>query len=532
MDEKQEIIRLRNHFTYIFEQMWSVLALLCCILFSGEESIKLGVQLIQQGNLVQGLLAMGGVLAILLIICGWHINRWYRTTLTIQDGTITSTKATLKRRVNAMSIENISNINLEQNLFEMLVGTYKLKIDTNSLSTADTTDLEIVLKKKEAKEVKQLILMMLKEMQEKRAEERQERQGRMQQDGQELLFTKAAVHNDNGQKTFEEFDTENGTYDIVCQIKEIIVNGLITTSISQCIAAVALIASVVISIIGVLETEKDLMIIIPAIFLEILLAASVATSILKKWLQDFNFRAKRYKDKIYVSCGLLKKKSYVVPVDKINAVTLQYPFIGRLCKRAYVKVINIGGQGEEADGMKLLLADSYAELERKLQILLPEFTLPEVEEMRKPPKRVMGFSIAYMAIVAGAVFGGALFGTSVMEGLAVMSSTVQTGICVGSAAAVFFCSVYIRYMMYRASGILFDIENVVISRGIFAKTIQTIPYRRIQYIHEEQGPVQRKLHLKSGYLSILASMFSQIQNIGIFESNVFQELEERLKKTY
>ena len=39
----------------------------------------------------------------------------------------------------------------EQNfLFEMLIGTYKVKCDTNSLSTADKTDVKIVLKKKEA----------------------------------------------------------------------------------------------------------------------------------------------------------------------------------------------------------------------------------------------------------------------------------------------------------------------------------------------------------------------------------------------
>lgn len=43
----------------------------------------------------------------------------------------------------------------------MIVGTYKLKLDTSSLSTAETTDVEIVLKKKDANAVKSLIMQMM-----------------------------------------------------------------------------------------------------------------------------------------------------------------------------------------------------------------------------------------------------------------------------------------------------------------------------------------------------------------------------------
>lgn len=53
-------------------------------------------------------------------------------------------------------MSKISNINLEQNLFEMIMGTYTLKIDTSSLTTADNTDLEFVLKKEQAYWVKKL----------------------------------------------------------------------------------------------------------------------------------------------------------------------------------------------------------------------------------------------------------------------------------------------------------------------------------------------------------------------------------------
>lgn len=530
MEEKQEIIKLRNHFTYIFEQMWKLLFLIVCILFSSEESISLGIELIKEGNIMQGLIAMGGMLVILLIMLLWQINRWYRTTLTIQDGTITSARATLNRRVNTIAIANISNINLEQNLFERIVGTYRMKLDTNSLSTADTTDLELVLKKKDAEEVKHLILMMLKEIQGE-TDSVPSVEGNLETTGYQAVSSESQIQ----QNVFDEFDVENGAYDVTYSIKEIIVSGLVTSSIMEIIAAIGLICSSIVTMAAMMQDEKDIFMIVSTLFIQVLAAFSVVADVLKKWLVNFNFRAKRYKDKIYVSLGLLKKKNYVVPVDKINAVSLRYSFIGRLCKRATVKVINIGGQGEEVDGMQLLLADTYPELERKLKLLLPEFELPEVDSFTRPPRKYMKLASLYAAFTALVVFGAVLAGIFIgagMDGLESGDLVKFIGIAAVSAIVVFLLVLYIRYLTYRASGILYTKENVVIARGIFARTIQTIPYNRIQYIHQEQGPLQSKMGLMSGHLSILASVFSQVQMIGVFAEEDFAELERRLKETY
>ena len=59
--------------------------------------------------------------------------------------------------------KNISNINTEQNLFEMIMGTCKIKIDTSSLSTADQTDVKIVLKKADAEAFRRTGAVLLKE---------------------------------------------------------------------------------------------------------------------------------------------------------------------------------------------------------------------------------------------------------------------------------------------------------------------------------------------------------------------------------
>ncbi len=500
MEEKKKVITLRNHFTYIFEEMWKFLLVIILMLFSSEESVEVGVKLIKQGNVFEGLLAMGGILLVLLLVLFWQINRWYRTTITIQDGTVTSRKATLNRRINTMSVANISNINLEQNLFEMLVGTYKVKMDTNSLSTADTTDLAVVLKKKEALKVKELLLSMLREI-----------EGETEAVGQEEKGEGDTIHYTN---------------------QEIFRNGLICLSISEVLLSFVLVLSTIVTGISIFQEEKDIMVILPAIFFQLIAACSVIYDIVKKWLKSFRFKAKRDGNKIYISYGLLKKQSYVVPVDKINAVILHYSFIGRVCKMATVKVIHIGGEGEDANGRILLLADSYQELERKLKVLLPEFELPDIHAFTRPPRIVMKFAIFYAFVTAVIVLVLALFAINAIEELAGLGFGVQIAISIATAIMVFAFVWYFRYLSYRAAGILYKKENFVVSKGLFSRTIQTIPYRRIQYIHQKQGVLQRLFGLKSTQVSILANSISRIQPIGTFAQENFRELEVKLKETY
>lgn len=355
MKKEQEIIKLRNHYTYIFEQLWKWLFVILAFLLGNEESILIGIDLIKKGNIMQGIIAMWGILGVLLILLLWQTNRWYRTTLTIQDGTITSVRATLMRRVNTIAIANISNINMEQNLFERIVGTYRLKIDTNSLSTADITDLELLLKKRDAEKVKHLIFTMLKELRESAAA--------LAEKNQEQPVNTFTEQPETANIP-DEFDMQHGTYDLAYSFGEIIRSGLVTMSVAELLSAVLMLIFAVITMAAMLRNERDILVIIPTVFVQLLATFSIVANILKKWLMNFNFRAKRYKDKIYVSYGFLKKKEYVVPIDKINAVSVRYSFIGRITKRAVVKVINIGGEGTESDGVQLLLA---LELEKRIR---------------------------------------------------------------------------------------------------------------------------------------------------------------------
>ena len=100
----------------------------------------------RRGLSSENLLITGGVFVVLILILIYNIIVWAKTFITIEENTIVIQRNTINSKVNTFGIKNISNVNLEQNIFERIIGTYKkIKIDTDSLSTANSTDIEIVL---------------------------------------------------------------------------------------------------------------------------------------------------------------------------------------------------------------------------------------------------------------------------------------------------------------------------------------------------------------------------------------------------
>ena len=289
---------LRNHITYIVERAWTVILVFVLSIIGNEELLDLVISFLKREkldeNMQMHLLWFLGVLALLLVLVGWYLNRWYRTTLTVRDGTITYRQKTLTRKSNTMSVKQVSNVNVEQNIFEMIFGTCKMRLDTDSLSTANKTDVEMILKKKRAEEVKKCILAM------KEGVDIQEAEGDM--------------------------DVEE--YDILYHFGETMANGLLSITVSQLVAAVVFLVSFVatlgITLNDVAKGDYDHVFAgLGLLVMEFFTAYSFVWAILKKILQDFRFRARRKDDQIYVSCGLWKRKSYMVPVNKINAVKIE-----------------------------------------------------------------------------------------------------------------------------------------------------------------------------------------------------------------
>lgn len=502
-----EELFLRNHITYIVEKVWTVLLVFIVIIAGNEELREVLLSFIKKEKLDRymqmHLLWFSGVTLLLLILLVWFFNRWYRTTIVVKDGTIAYSQVTLFKKSNTMSVKQISNVNIEQNIFEMIFGTCKLRLDTDSMTTAENTDMEMILKKRKAEQVKKYILAM--------------KEG-------------ADVRDVDSEVSEEE-------YDIIYTGKEMILNGLLSISVKQFVFALSFLISFVLTLKALLEGvgQGNFESVIDGLFVllaEFLGAYSLIWSILKKILMDFRFRAKRKNQEIYVTCGLWKKKSYMVPVNKINAVKIEYPVFARIFGRGFLRVLNVGGEGEEVDGMKLLLLGTYDDLKARMEILLPEYQMPDLKSKRPVPRQWM-YIRAIASVVLGAICGGIGYGGLVIAfGSAKQVQAVHIFICllVGVVATAFW--LLLSYLTYKTYGIGYMERELLLVHGIFRKEVSLIPYDRIQYICYQQGPLERIFGIQHGYVSLLASLVSRYRHMGSFRTEDFETLEEKLRQTY
>ena len=160
----EENRRFRNHISIIVERTGGILIALLILFIPSlleniDEAVEAGMELLDG----KGLLVNLGILLLFIIIIAAQVIVWSKTYISIQDNAVIIERNTLNKKKNTIGIRSISNINTEQNLFEMLLGTCKVKLDTNSRSTADSTDVKIVLKKADARWFKQEVMRRMQD---------------------------------------------------------------------------------------------------------------------------------------------------------------------------------------------------------------------------------------------------------------------------------------------------------------------------------------------------------------------------------
>lgn len=499
MDNK-EIIKKRNHFTYIFEETWKGLIVLIFFFLGNGDIINDVSKLIEEGDTFAGICIILGILALLLFFFGFYLFRWMKTTFTVKDGVLTIERNTINKKREDIAINTISNINLNQNIFEMVCGTYRLQIDTSSRSTANKTDVKIILKKDDAGYVKNLIMSMLNEV------------------------------NNNDNEAIGDIDIENANkiteieeenlYDYKYSPQEIIRNCALNTSILLVLVMIGMFTSSVISIvIAIKGSRTGAVTSLASIVIQIVMACSFISALVKGWFNDFDFCAGRRGDKIYVMHGLFNKRRYAVPVSKINAVRMDMTFISRCFGYYSVKVINVGGESEDVDGMKILLCGKYDTLRQRLAVLLPEFEVPEISELNRKP-----MSMTIVGIIKGLFFtliaaAATYFIAYDLKDFPLWAIPVTYGVI--ALLVIFAC-----IMGYYADGSLVTERYVVNSYGYFGKKIDFIPYHKIQTINVVSSPLARLFGARRGVISILASSAGSTRPVAYVKQEHMDKLVE------
>ena len=521
--ERRQIRRFRNHVSIIVEQTGAVIAavfvLIITQLFQSIDEL-MGSDLSFVTS--KGFLILLGVGALLVVSLLGQLLVWSRTYISIEENAVVIEKGRVNKKKNTIGIRNISNINLEQNLIEMLFGTCKVKLDTNSRSTADSTDVKIVLKKADALWFQQEVTRKMEEA--AGMGYGTTGGGSETADGVGCMTEGFSFDGESAQSTYSAL-RELKDYDVHSGITDIMEHGFFSISIISVAVFLLVIVGSVISVSEVLG-RADLMASLAAAASGILVAAFIILSTLWDTVKDFvryyDFRAKRLGDKIYIRYGFFKKVEYTIPVDKIQALKIRQSFLARIGRQYMAEIVNVGlGDDKEEKHSFLVLYCTKEKLKERLSLLLPEFSSSVEQPVDRLPVSVWAAwtvpAVIYiLLVVVGAYMGSTLTGNEYRMYIWIMAAVLIIMLFVG------------MILKYRTAGVGVNDKYLKIIRGYFAKEFLSVHYRNIQYVKFSQNFIARACGIKKGAIHLLASSANTSQGIPYFDGDKEEIIKRKL----
>lgn len=486
-------IKFRNHVSIILENSLKTIGTVVFLFVLNfiSDSDEMGIQVSDVVFLTVFLLIAIG------LITGLHAVIWSRTYITIEENTLVIERNTLNKKRNTIGLKTISNVNLEQNLLEMILGTCKVKLDTNSLSTAEETDVKIVLKKTEAERFRQMVLCKAEE---KEFSTANEEAGSNQQPVQNMQMSDKLLIGDMG---------------------DIMLHGLFSIRISMIILLIVLgffQITMLLDAENIGETIVEMFVNMITLFW---FSGIIIWGILKEFIKYLNFRIERKKDKVYLNYGLFKKVAYSVPVDKINGIRLTQTPIARMAKRYMVEIINVGMDDDENETNTFFLPYSKLEIVKaQIHLLLPEFDgAIEIKEERQS-KAIWLLSVPWLLLYIAVV-------AVIYIAIPAMESELKTAVVV--VAVVMFCwRLITKTAGFFTKGIKVDKQFLKIVDGKFAKRTLFVKYDKIQYVTGKQCVIARHFKIQKGTIFLLASMKNRIHELPYFKEAEMEKLKDFL----
>ena len=517
--------KFRNHISIIAEQIGGgivalVVFVLALVIQDFEEVSDMAADLAQSdlsGFSGYALLVIPGAAVILAIAVANRYFVWSKTWICVEENAVVIEVNTVNKKKNTIGINNISNINLEQNLFEMLLGTCKVKLDTNSRSTAEKTDVKIVLKKRDAEQFKQEILMRMRE----HAAEKN-----MQSAPGTGIAEAAAAGNSNVYRGKTEncgiaVDVPEG-FDVRADLGDILQHGFFSVNVFSVLVLVGGITGAVVAVIRVLEQPQFMETLLSAAAGILVVAALVFSALwdtVKDFIRYYDFRAKRVGKRIYIRYGFLKKVEYMIPVDKIQALKIRQSFVARISRRYMAEIVNVGmGDEKEEKNSFLLLYMNREKMEQSLRKLLPEFAGAVSSETERQPASAWAAWLIPYGIYALCVCAGAALWWTIMPEYRVWVWP--------AAAGMILLVLFFMILSYITAGMAVGPDFLKLSHGWFGKNYICMRYWNIQYMEIKENILARAVGIRHGKIHLLASAGNTEHEIPYFKGNIDEKIRE------
>ncbi len=409
----------------------------------------------------------------LLIWLGWK-NRWVSAendTLIYESGII------FKKRI-SIPFSKINTIDMGRNVFQRIVGTCRLKLDTGALDAGNngknSSEMDLVFSLKDGEYIRSYIL------------------GRSSMD--ETLLR--AVGDDTLTVQAEP------KWLLKARFSDFLLYGLTSSSawrlfwvIIAGVAFVAEISPAILEKIGnfifptvelaynTLISYSILMIILAIIVTAVVISLACSLwTVLMSCLRFYNFRVAREGDNVVIRYGLISLKSYTMPVRNIHAITVHQNMLQQLLGRCSVELVSIGYGDEQSENSLLFPIIQLSKLDWLIKQILPEYSLDV--SLNRPSKKSVRF------LIVRPIFWSALFFGAIAAACSVIFENLVVTVVIFALAMMVI--IVGSILDYKNTGIGWNNRAVVVSSGGLHKQVHYIRTDAVQSVSASSGVIQRK----------------------------------------
>ena len=489
----------RCHFTHIFElfvrYIYAVIVITASVAFNMAGSIASDTDIVNDVKEASGFVMSADALAVLavvgvlllvsLMMLLYCVFKWRYTFVSAEENTLLYESGKfIKKRV-AIPFEKINTIDMGRNVFERMVGTCRLKVDTGAYSNSqekNNAEMNLVFSLAEAEEIRSFILSRAEL--DSRAEDAEN--GRTTVSAKEPDWVVRAGMGD--------FVLYGLTSSSVWKLFWIMIAGFFfVVEIAQGFLEQAFeVAMPYIEQATGILSRTNIALIILGILIFYLISALISDVWTVIWaaIRFADFRVAREGRNVIVRYGLITVKNYTLQVRNIHALLIKQNLFQQMLGRCSVEAVCMGFGDEKTESALLLPIIKTGDLNRLLGVILPEY----VTEMNVRPKN--RFGIYYHVIKPTIIWGLILAGICVA-----CHDLVEWYALADGLAILLFAALIVRGMLSYKNTVLDWNDNVVsVQSGGFKKIACRIRIDAVQEVQIKTNVIKKCFGIGSYYV--------------------------------
>ena len=481
-------IRFRNHPLYIFSGTLPLIVFLGTIIFNIIKKVFEDKDGFSISKLIANLtkkISPSFLLIILLIFLAFVIFTifryyllWKNTTISLSNTSIVSKKYGLILKKDKTSLINkVTNVNINTNVFLNIFSVSKVTIDINSAETFNTFDYVIYL----PNDISYFFRDSIKNL-------------------QNDMTIKDIILHINKNTTEKDIDTtHNDTilFERRFSVSDLIIHTLLDSGILY---------SIFMMIIS--RSNKTLF----AIF-SITSIFSLIKGIVKIFVKYYNFKIAKYKDHLSISYGLINKEEFVLDSKSIISYGIKENFLSKILGYQLVNldIIGYGNSGDETKYASLFMKKS--KIDEYVKNIGGDIKTNENTYIKKPRTLYIYYFIRSFIFI---------FLPSVIVYIGFPKFYIPV---IG-----FFICFVTSYIALIYSEVKICSDCIVIKRGVFSKSIENVPYKKIESVGISYSPISKYFGVSNlNYAIRDSTVGKKIDSTGLFHKEIFEEIVQFYK---